>query len=136
MTLSAAEAVEVRRQAGYPAAGVAPDDALAAVLAGLSTEGEAVIRTTFLPALTRLELAIIGATETLGTAKAAVWERNAAEVYERTTLYRSVRLTLCRFLGIEPGPGILDMIIVAPGTDTGTDTGGGGLALPPAVLVV
>lgn len=134
MALTAAEAVETRRQAGYPAAGVAPDDALAAVLAGLSTEGEAVIRTTFLPALTRLEQAILGASDTLDTSKAAVWERNAAELYERTLLYRSLRISLCRFLGIDPGPGILDMVVVAPGTDGGSDSGG--LALPPAVLVV
>lgn len=138
--LTPAEVIEVRRQAGYPAVAPVTEIALAEALAGLSPEAEAVLRVSFLPGLARLELAVLGASETLDTAKAAVWERNPAEVAERMGLYRSLRIALCRFLGVDPGPGIYDMIV--PGTGTGTGTGGdtgtqpGGLSYTPAVLVL
>lgn len=132
MALSATERVEVRRQAGYPAGAADPADAVSAVLSSLTTEGEAVLRLSFLPPLVRLELAVIGTTETLDTAKAAVWERNAVELTERMGLYRAMRVALCRFLGIEPGPGILDPIFVVPDPGGPTEDPG----LPPAVFVV
>ena len=134
MALSAAEQVEVRRQAGYPAATVAPADALAAVLAMLSPEAEVVLRVTYLPALVRLELAVIGTTDTLDTAKAAVWERNAAELAERMALYRAMRFSLCRFLGIDPGIGLFDPIVLVPGPGGVTDPES--LVYVPAVFVV
>jgi hypothetical protein len=40
----------------------------------------------------------------LGTAVAAVWTRNAAEVAERKKLYRDTRIELCLYLGIPSGP--------------------------------
>lgn len=132
MALTAAETVDVRRYAGYPAAGSPPaDDALAVALAGLSAEGESVIRTTFLPALAAIEIGLTGSSSILDTAKAAVWERNPAELVERALLYRTQRIALCRFLGVEPGPGVYDPLpVVVP------DDPSGGVALPPAVFVV
>lgn len=134
--LTAVEAMEIRRQTGYSAVPAAPSEDFTAVLAALSPEAEAVLRVTFLPSLTLLELSLWGASDTLDTKKAAVWERNALEVPERTSLYRAQRLALCRFLGIPPGPAIYDMVITSPGADGGSDGSEGGLALPPAVLVV
>lgn len=136
MALTAAEQVAVRRYAGYGVAGAAPD-ALDTAMLALNPDQETVVRTTFLPSLAVLELGLTGAADTLDTAKAAVWERNPAELAERSVLYRGQRLALCRFLGIEPGPGIFDPLLVVPDPGAGgDDTATGGFAAVPAVFVV
>lgn len=131
MALTAAEVVATRRYTGY---GVNSPEPVAAAVAALSTDEEAALRTAFLAPLLLFETAITASSDSLDTASAAVWTRNAAELAERSTLYRSQRLALCRFLGIAPGPGIYDPIVVV--TDPGGDTGTGGLSVIPDVLVV
>ncbi len=135
MPLDPVERVSVRRHTGYPVAGAAPSDALAAKLAGLTLDEEVVILDRFLPVLDDLEMAIPAAGKSLDTAQAAVWKRNPLELAERINLYRSERLALCYFLGIEPGPGIPPLPIV---TDPGGGSGGEPPAplYPPAVFVV
>lgn len=57
--------------------------------------------------LERLRLLEIGpenAADNLDTDKAAVWERNKREVFERIALYNQQRMELVGFLGVAPGP--------------------------------
>ncbi|MCE2563653.1 hypothetical protein [Komagataeibacter sp. FNDCF1] len=53
-----------------------------------------------------LEGAIMAATASLDTDRAAVWTRNRTEVTDRFTLYTRWRVQLCNFLGVPPGPGL------------------------------
>ncbi|RFD18608.1 hypothetical protein DY926_15695, partial [Komagataeibacter melaceti] len=52
-----------------------------------------------------LEAAIMNATASLDTERAAVWTRNPTEVPDRFVLYTRWRVQLCNFLGVPPGPG-------------------------------
>lgn len=142
MALTAAQSVSVRRYAGWGLSPATPD-ALDLALASLTAEQEAVVVTTFLPSLLTLELAIMAAADTLDTAKAAVWERNANELAERSMLYRYRRIDLCRFLGVDLGSAVLDPVLVVPdpcckssGSGTTPTDPTTGLAFTPAVFVV
>ena len=144
MALTAVQRVQTRRYAGYGISPATPD-ALDTVLATLTEEQEAVVATTFLPSLVTLEAGLLGAAETIDTAKAAVWERKAQELAERSMLYRGQRLALCRFLGVAPGPAMADPVMVVPDPCCKGSSGGGtdvpidpttGLAGVPAVFVV
>lgn len=150
MALTATERVATRRFAGYPVGGAAPADALAVILDGLTGDEEAVLRTVYLAPLARLEVAIPNASDTLNTESAAVWKRNPVETAERAVLFRSIRMAMCRYLGIEPGLGVAEPAIIVPvpgETPIPTPGGGGGVIDPddplakdqtivPAILVV
>jgi hypothetical protein len=129
VALSSSELVLTRYYAGYPIAGAAPADILATKLAGLTTDEETVLRASFLVHLPVLEAAIPGAGGTLDTNEAAVWTRNPVETAERAVLFRAMRMALCRFLGVEPGAGIVEPAIIVPvpgGTPIPSPTTGGG----------
>lgn len=94
---------------GQPIAG----DVVNGALVPLSPEQIAVVRNTYLTQLGPLETAIVGAAVRLSTESAAVWKRNANEVRDRERLFRSWRLRLCWFLGIESGPFLDEMLPAA-----------------------
>lgn len=136
MALTDAEVVATRRYAGY---GVSTLEPVATAVTGLSEAGEAALRSAFLVPLAAIEAGILAANDGLDTASAAVWTRNAQELPERTALFRAKRLELCRFLGIDPGIGIYDPLVVGPTPcdDCSGDGGSaGGMAAIPAVFVV
>lgn len=111
MPLTDVEVVATRRYAGY---GIRTPEPVASAVAALSAAEEAALRVSFLAPLASFEADIAASTATLNTESAAVWKRNAAELGERSALYQSQRLALCRFLGIDPGPGVYDPLIVVP----------------------
>jgi hypothetical protein len=74
-------------------------------LANLQDVEETVLRG-MLGQCTALEAAVPTASDTLGTASAGPWERNAGEVAERLRLLDSWRRRLCGFLGVPPGPAL------------------------------
>lgn len=141
MALSASERVDVRRFAGYGAIAPATPDALELAMDAITPEAETVIRANLLPALRRMETALVSSVDSIDTESAAVWTRNAAMLAELSMLFRNQRLMLCRFIGVEPGLGIYDPLLVIP-DPTSVDGGGGGgtdpggLAAIPAVFVV
>jgi hypothetical protein len=111
--LSAAEVIDITRFCGYPPvlpAGTV--DVIGGALAPLTADHIAVIRTVYLGNLYSLETAIPSASTKLGTSQAAVWTRNPREVREREDLFRSWRLRLCWFMGIQSGP-FMDLLIPA-----------------------
>jgi hypothetical protein len=75
-------------------------------IANMSDQEQAVIRTVYLPNLTTLETAVVGAGTNMGTDQAAVWKRNRTEVADRQALFRLKRLEMCSFIGVEAGPGV------------------------------
>ena len=110
------EKVETRRFCGYPVQGNT-----AAGFSGwrfyqsygllefrINNLAEAELRTLrgFLKTLASLEAAIPRATESLDTARAAVWVRNPEELRDRDHLFNGWCERLCSFLGIPPGPGM------------------------------
>ena len=130
MPLTATEATDARRFAGYAVAaalGLQGLDvqgnsiALDGVLAALTDDLCATARTVFLAPLALLEADIAGVRDGLDTAKAAVWTRNPAELAEREALFMSTRRRFCAWLGVPPGSGIF--------------VGAGG-AIAPAVFTV
>jgi len=60
----------------------------------------------YLSQLYPLETAILGASDNLDTAQAAVWHHNPREVADRMDLYTTWRRRLCGFFGLPPGPDI------------------------------
>lgn len=68
----------------------------------MSAAEEAVART-YLTNLNTLEANILLVSNNVDTAAAAIWTRNPAEMEEREALYKSWRLKLCAFFGVEPG---------------------------------
>lgn len=120
MALTNQERVDVRRFAGYGMFGNAQNLAggyryftaygtLEFKLSNLSNEEENTIRSIYLTAsvsLYTLEAAVYGSTSNLDTDKAAVWVHNKNEVRDRADLFRRMRLDLCAFIGIEPGPSL------------------------------
>lgn len=114
VALTDTEKVSVRRHAGYPVYGQGSAGfqnwrffqtygLMEFKLANLSTAEETIVRTTYLANLDTLETNILLTGNNLDTAAAAVWTRNPSEQRDRENLYRSFRLKLCAFLGIEPG---------------------------------
>ena len=129
--LTPAEQSDTRRFCGYPVSGAVTVQVLGTqgnsatldtILASLTDDQLATLRTIFLANLYTLELALIGASSLLYVDKAAVFTRNANEIADRENLFQSLRLKLCYFLGIGPSSGIF-----AVGT---------GMSLAPAVFVV
>jgi hypothetical protein len=153
--LTAAERTDVRRFVGYGVTGAydyleadtqTTSTALDAVLDTLTGDQAAVIRTRYLARLVVLEDDLFAAREDLDTNKAAVWERNPAELLEKEQLFTQMRYRLSQFVGILPGPGIVQLI-TAPSSccPKGGGSGGGsgvppgavgGEWLPPAVFIV
>ena len=121
--LTDAEKTDVRRFCGYPAYGASASGntgwrfyqaygALEYRMTNLSPSEEAVVRD-HLRALRGFEAAIPVAAGNLDTAAAAVWTHNPAEVLERQRLERDWGRRLCGFLGIPPGPALLNGSTVA-----------------------
>lgn len=114
-TFTSSQLVDIRRFAGYPAAGdgnvVFPFPwilrqylALEYRLQHMSTDEGNVVVNTYLTNLYTLENAIPAASANLDTDQAAVWRHNAKELDDRNRLFDSWRRRLCNFLGVPPGP--------------------------------
>ena len=56
--------------------------------------------------LPTLDDALQGASQTLDTARASVWTRNANEISDRARLLYMYRLRLCSLFNVPPGPGL------------------------------
>lgn len=122
MSLSAAQMLDVRRYAGYPAIGdgqindfsdfaygyTSPGQirTLLHRLTTLRPEEETVLTTVYLANLAVLEAAIPAAGSNLDTDEASVWKHNKSEVSDRASLFNRWRRDMCSFLGISPGPGL------------------------------
>lgn len=141
MALTTGEIVAARRFCGYGLSPLVPD-ALDVVLTGLNTDQEAVVKTQFLPRLVALEAALLDASDNLDTKSAAVWVRNENELAERSVLYRGRRISLCNFLGIPPGPGVYEPVMIVPdpcckgGASGGTVDPVTGIPFEPAVFII
>lgn len=124
MTLSAADALDVRRFAGYSLAS-------SLIYQGLDVQGasaslDAVVATLDAPStvvlqgmLTNLRLIeadLPAMRDDLDIKQAAVYQRNPAEMAEREALFLLVRRRLCAFLGIAPGPGLFAEQVTAVGS--------------------
>ena len=118
MTLTDAEKTDARRFCGYPAYGAAPDGfqtwrfyqvygLLEFRLNNLSLPETGILRR-YLGTLTVLEMAVPRSAENLDTDIAAVWTRNRDETHDRTKLFDDWRRRLCGFLGIPPGPALIN----------------------------
>jgi hypothetical protein len=116
--LSDRERTDARRFCGYPAYGAAPAGfenwrfyqvygLLEFRLNNLSDSELSVLRR-YLLTLLGLELAIPGSSENLDTDSAAVWSRNRSEPWDRSRLFDGWCRRLCGFLGVPPGPSLLD----------------------------
>ena len=114
--LTRAELADARRFCGYPAFGgpamggggwrfYTAYGALEFRLANLQDVEETVLRG-MLGQCAALEAAVPAASDTLGSASAGPWERNASEIAERLRLLDSWRRRMCGFLGVPPGPGL------------------------------
>jgi hypothetical protein len=118
MSFTEAEKTDLRRFCGYgaygggtplPASGYRFATAYGILeykLNTLSTSEEAVVRTTYLAQLLLLETALVGTSDNLDTAEAAVWKHNAHEQRDREALLDGWRRRLCGFLGLPPGPAL------------------------------
>ena len=100
--------IEAFANAGIPVTG----DPVSAAIAILAPEQVAVVRTVYLANLYPLETAIVAASATLNVDMSGPFKRNAAELREREGLFRSWRIRLCQFLGIDTGD-FLDALIPA-----------------------
>ena len=114
--LSDSEKTDARRYLGYPVhGGTAAGSmgwhfyqaygAMEWRLANLSASEEGVLRR-YLGTLATLELAIPGVGTGLDTRSAAGWERNPAELGERTRLFDDWRRRFAAFLGVPAGPSL------------------------------
>jgi hypothetical protein len=118
MNLSDAEKTDARRYCGYPVYGAAPVGfqtwrfyqvygLLEFRFNNLSDAELAVLRR-YLGTLSVLEQAIPGTSDNLDTNQAAVWTRNPDEPRDRARLLDDWRRRLCGFLGVPPGPALMD----------------------------
>lgn len=114
--LTDAQKTDIRRFCFYPVLGAVASmgfgerfmtqyGALEYKLNNLSAAEEAVLIGTYLINLPLLEQALINTGANLDTAQAAVWTHNPREQSDRENLFLSLRLKLCAFLGVPPGPG-------------------------------
>jgi hypothetical protein len=110
MAFTNAERVSIRKFCGY----------CVRTTVGLTLEGEygnmeyrldvmdddevAEVRTSFIVKLQTLEDGILGSADNMDTQQAAVWTRNPKEMQERTSLYNALRIRLCGYIGVVPGP--------------------------------
>lgn len=118
MRFTDAEKTDIRRHCGYPAYGAAPNGTqtwrfyqayglLEFRMENLA-DAELAVSRRYLATLASLEAAIPGASGNLDTDQAAVWTHNRDEVRDRCRLFDDWRRRLCAFLGVPPGPGLLD----------------------------
>jgi hypothetical protein len=118
MAFIEAERTDIRRYCGYPAYGSGNSGfqgwrffqvygLMEWRISHLTGSEEQVVRQ-YLATLHQLELAVPAAAANLDTDRAAVWQHNADEVRERTSLFDDWRRRLCAFLGLPPGPGLGD----------------------------
>lgn len=121
--LTDAEKTDARRFCGYPAYGAAPSGntgwrfyqaygELEYRLDNLSASEEAVLRQ-HLGTLQLFEAAIPAAADNLDTAAAAVWTRSPTEIEDRQRLERDWGRRLCGFLGLPPGPALINQATIA-----------------------
>lgn len=112
--LADAEKTDVRRYCGYPAIGTGASGenswrfftvygTLEWRMGNLSSSELMRVRQ-YVAQLQTLEAAIVGASDNLDTARAAVWTHNAHEVKDRAGLFDLWRRRLCGFLGVSAGP--------------------------------
>ncbi|MBV8656616.1 MAG: hypothetical protein JO142_02215 [Burkholderiales bacterium] len=129
MAFSNQEKVDIRRFCGYGMFGGTATPAfgyrfftqygtLEYKLNNLAPEEETTLRAIYLTGqnsttnpgtqvcLYTLEQAVYGATANLDTDRAAVWVHNKDEVRDRQQLFNLMRNELCKFIGIEAGPGL------------------------------
>ncbi len=117
------EKTDARRFCGYPAYGAGPAatpagastrayGALEYRLNNLSASEESVLRQ-HLGTLRMFEAAIPAAADNLDTAAAAVWTHSPTEIADRQRLERDWGRRLCGFLGLPPGPALLNQATVA-----------------------
>lgn len=117
MSFTDAEKTDIRRFCGYPVFGNVNDPAfgwryfqqygtLEFKMNNFSAAEESVIKTTYLPNLYTLETAIVGTSANLDTDQAAVWKHNKNEQRDREALFDNWRKRLCKFIGVEYGPGL------------------------------
>ena len=118
MAFIESERTDIRRYCGYPAYGGGNSGfqgwrffqvygLMEYRISNLTGSEEQVVRN-YLGALGQLELAIPAAAANLDTDRAAVWQHNADEVRQRSSLFDDWRRRLCAFLGLPPGPGLGD----------------------------
>ena len=116
--LSDADKTDVRRFCGYPAYGASPSGntgwrfyqaygALEYRMNNLAPAEIAVVQQ-HLANLRAFEVAIPTAADNLDTAAAAVWTRSPTELADRQQLERDWGRRLCGFLGIPPGPALMN----------------------------
>ena len=117
------EKTDTRRFCGYPAYGASASGntgwrfyqaygALEYRISNLSPSEEAVLRQQ-LATLRSFEAAIPAAADNLDTASAAVWTRSPTEMADRQRLERDWGRRLCAFLGLPPGPALLNSSTIA-----------------------
>ncbi len=117
------EKTDTRRFCGYPAYGASASGntgwrfyqaygALEYRMNNLSPSEEAVLRQQ-LATLRSFEAAIPAAADNLDTASAAVWTRSPTEMADRQRLERDWGRRLCAFLGLPPGPALLNSSTIA-----------------------
>ena len=118
MAFTEAERTDIRRFCGYPAFGAGTSGfqnwrfyqsygMLEYRLNYLTGSEEGVARR-YLATLGQLELAIPATSTGLDIQSAGPFERNAAELQERTKLFDGWCRRLCGFLGVPAGPGLGD----------------------------
>ena len=121
--LNDAERTDARRFCGYPAYGAGQAGnmggrfyqaygAMEYRLNNLSASEESVLRN-HLATLRSFEAAIPGAADNLDTSEAAVWTRNPSEIRDRQRLEQDWGRRLCGFLGLPPGPGLINSANIA-----------------------
>lgn len=108
---------DIRRYCGYQALTNNPGHVLANIILNgpgilehritslTETEGEWV--TAQLVILRKLEADLVDANDNLDTNKIAVIDRNPTELIEREAFISRQRHKLCNFLGVQPGPDLL-----------------------------
>jgi hypothetical protein len=117
-SFSDAEKTDIRRFCGYPAYGAGASGfqgwrffqaygLLEYRMNNLSVVEQSVCRA-YLGTLRGLEVAVPQAGQNLDTDQAAVWTRNQGEVRDRFALLDEWRRRLCSFLGLPPGPSLVD----------------------------
>ncbi len=109
---------DIRRFCGYPAygAGAAGFNSWRFFQAYGTLEyrmnnlapAEVAVTLQYISTLATLEVTVPRASENLDTESAAAWTHNAGEVRDRTDLFDNWRRRLCGFLGVPPGPALLE----------------------------
>ena len=137
MPLSAADALDVRRFAGYPLVSSliyqglevqGGSVSLDIVLARLDDPSTVVVQA-MLANLRLLDADLPAMRDDLDLKKAAVYERNPLEMAEREALLLLMRRRLCSLLGIAPGPGLFTEMVASASASGGGNT-------VPAIFVV